>query len=1260
MKHFVVKFSLALMVLGWAVPAEATFSYWDANGATAGASSGSGKATGTWGVDAYWSTNQYGTNATTGWTAGNVAIFSAGSDATNAYTITVSGPQNINFLSFEEGTVTLSGGSLTRTDPNGTANVAPGATAILNTTLSDTNGLTKGGGGNLIFAVAQPYTGSSLVQEGILRINGQDFVPTGTAMNVSNNPSGTFDLNGFNQTIGSLTGNGTVTLGSGLLTAGGDGTSTTFAGTISGTGGLTKMGNGTMTLTGANSYSGATTVAVGTLKLGASGVLADNSSVSVIGGTLDLGSFTETVGPVTLTSGSITGVASEVLTCGTVDIFSGAMQPYKLVCGTINLYNGTLATGSATANGFGITCSGGLNINGGTATLAPGGTFANDVTLNSGTLIIGSTNVVGSGTLWLNGGTIQHVSATARIITNAVSLGGDVAFNVPASLTFSGPVTLTGKRILTVNNTNTISGSIGEDAAGRGFTKVGPGVLSLTGAANSYSGPTTNSAGMIQLNATSTLGNGSGNLVLNGGSLVSTAARTVTVSNAVIMAADSSVATVSTSTAANFDFGGSIGGSAGTLSLVNNSPSTGTFKPRFSAGGFNFARPIVMTPGSLSFVQLNLFNTTGTDQTFSGVISGDGSINRSASVSGTGGRSIFAVANTYTGTTTINDGTLQIGNSAALGGVAATYPVNQGPGTTINANGSLDLNGLALGEDISTSGGQIINTSGSAATLSAVDGGVKAITFTAGGTNITGGTTVSITGGGGTGATATASLGVTSSTFPIDPGSSYTAAPTVTISAPSSGITATATATITKNGGSNYATAPLVVFNGGGGSGASYTAQISAAGAVTNFVKVSAGSGYTTAPSVSFNETGTGGTGATAIATMSAGTITAVTLSGPVTAVNITGAGSGYTTAPTIVFSSASTNGVTATSTGNSNQFTVVSVTTTASGGGYTTAPTVTLSSGSGFTGRAVLSSGLIVNGSSSVGGTGDIAINSLISGTSSLTKIGNDTVTLNNNNNSYSGGTLISAGTLKAANTSGSATGSGSVTVSGGILSGTGIIGGAVVVTNGGQLAPGAGVGTLTLQSGADLSGGGVYTWELGALSTNNPGTSFDQLSLTGGNLVLGGTSMIDVHFTGSATAPNPSTTFWQSAHSWKVAALSGGATNVGLSNFGSVTNGTYAAGTFSTSVDGSGNIILTFAIPITTTNQPVISRFTAAPGATNTTLSWSTQASLNYQVQYKSNLNQIGWLPLTNVTATGSSASVTVDCSPSIAERYFRIIVP
>jgi hypothetical protein len=178
-------------------------------------------------------------------------------------------------------------------------------------------------------------------------------------------------------------------------------------------------------------------------------------------------------------------------------------------------------------------------------------------------------------------------------------------------------------------------------------------------------------------------------------------------------------------------------------------------------------------------------------------------------------------------------------------------------------------------------------------------GGVTSIFMDSNGTTYTSPPTVTLTGGGGTGATATAVLGnettgVVSSVAVDLGGSGYVTPPTVTFG--SGAATATAvlsgtgtsvsTGTVTSAtvgvGGSGYLTPPTVSFSGGGGSGATGTAVLSTTGTVTtagyvNSLNLTAGgSGYTSAPTV--NITGSGG-GATATATLgTTGTVKSIAL----------------------------------------------------------------------------------------------------------------------------------------------------------------------------------------------------------------------------------------------------------------------------------------------------------------------------------------------------------------------------------------------
>jgi fibronectin-binding autotransporter adhesin len=113
---------------------------------------------------------------------------------------------------------------------------------------------------------------------------GGQLLPSNTPVNLSVTGV-TLDLNGNNQTIGSLTGvaGSSVLLGGGTLTTGGDNsTGVTYAGNISGTGGgLTKTGTGTFTLSGTNTYTGGTSVTGGTLVIGSAGALPSGTSLSI-------------------------------------------------------------------------------------------------------------------------------------------------------------------------------------------------------------------------------------------------------------------------------------------------------------------------------------------------------------------------------------------------------------------------------------------------------------------------------------------------------------------------------------------------------------------------------------------------------------------------------------------------------------------------------------------------------------------------------------------------------------------------------------------------------------------------------------------------------------------------------------------------------------------------------------------------------------------------------------------------------------------
>lgn len=148
-----------------------------------------------------------------------------------------------------------------------------------------------------------------------------------------------------------------------------------------------------------------------------------------------------------------------------------------------------------------------------------------------------------------------------------------------------------------------------------------------------------------------------------------------------------------------------------------------------------------------------------------------------------------------------------------------------------------------------------------------------------------------------------------------------------------------------------------------------------------------------------------------------------------------------------------------------------------------------------------------------------------------SVIKNGAGTQVFSGNNNVYNGGTTINDGALLFNNTANSGSGSGAIAVNdGGTLGGSGILAPeedhAITVAAGGTLAPGASIGTLTLDLGGTTGGltmqaGAGFAFELAASGgdASTPGTS-DVLavqSASAGDVVFSDT-VIDLLGTGEA----------------------------------------------------------------------------------------------------------------------------------------------
>ncbi len=227
------------------------------------------------------------------------------------------------------GNVNLQANTLTWDNTGGASG---GVTNIIQGIISGTGGLTKTGGGTNVLTGVNTYSGATTINGGVLSSGAAGVIGDSSAVTVTS--PGVLDLNGNAETIGSLAGSGSMTLGGATLTEGGDNSTTVFSGVVSGTGGFTKAGTGTTTLTGINTFVDTTTISGGTLALGANGALGGTTNIvinsggtlllnggtgtlinnaaviNLNGGTLNANDKTETMGNLTLTADSVINLSA--------------------------------------------------------------------------------------------------------------------------------------------------------------------------------------------------------------------------------------------------------------------------------------------------------------------------------------------------------------------------------------------------------------------------------------------------------------------------------------------------------------------------------------------------------------------------------------------------------------------------------------------------------------------------------------------------------------------------------------------------------------------------------------------------------------------------------------------------------------------------------------------------------------------------------------------------------------------------------------
>jgi autotransporter-associated beta strand protein len=478
-------------------------------------------------------------------------------------------------------------------------------TVTLSSWLGGQGGIAKAGGGKLVLASENYYSGPTTLSAGTLSFISNGLLYT-SRITFSGNATlqwadgNTDDVSSLIQPLGSGT-NAT------LDTAG---NSVAFLSALSGAGGITKAGSGLLEFWAANSHTGATKIAAGTLRLTDSGALPALSNVNLSGGVVEL-NYGDYLSTADFTRALGTGAGQVQFTS------SGGFSAYGM--------NRTVNLGGA-GNPATVTWgSGGFVPDGAALILGSSNNYGTVEFQNP--IVLGST----ARTVQVDRGPYQYAAVDGRLGGMLSDGGGG-----------SGGLTKTGTGTLELSTWNYYGGA----------TRVEGGVLRLSGA---YALPSTSNlviaGGVVDLaagNFTRAVGTDSGQVqfIGSGGFSASGADRVVNLGN--------DKHTVDWGTA-NFLPDGAV-------FILGSSADDATL---------DFQNPINLGSQTRQ-IQID-WGLAFVDAKLSGALSGSSGSSGSGLTKSGYGTLELAKANTYSGPTTVAQGTLRLSDPLALpGGAGAT------------------------------------------------------------------------------------------------------------------------------------------------------------------------------------------------------------------------------------------------------------------------------------------------------------------------------------------------------------------------------------------------------------------------------------------------------------------------------------------------------------------------------------------------------------------------------------------------------------